>query len=278
MPCTSAVLASLVLLFFLVSPPATTMNAAITVAAARPVKVPEFSRERTTLEPSSAASGLNGNPSVESCLPKGLPHNSAPSRLQNTTLALDFKEKEGLSPTGCLHRFGHSLVPSLLNADVADGGFRALFEEGHSYSELFSLSVIDEDKVAIGAAGSIPALGNKVQTIKAGIMGPLMGLLRDTGGRMVDEAPAILSILVSHPEGKAAIGLAQPMAATLLELFQQFDVASSMSPYYCISIRKTTPYPLILFFLHFWNVRSDVAVGYGSLTFDFDLALINGVK
>ncbi|KAK4766202.1 hypothetical protein SAY87_007844 [Trapa incisa] len=192
MPCTSAVLASLFLLFFLVSPPATTMNAAIAVAAARPVKVPEFSRERTTLEPSSAASGLNGNPSVESCLPKGLPHNSAPSR--------------------------------------------TLFEEGHSYSELFSLSVIDEDKVAIGAAGAIPALGNKVRIIKAGIMGPLMGLLRDTGGGMVDEAPAILSILVSHPEGKAAIGLAQPMVATLLELFQQFDVASSMSRYYCISI------------------------------------------
>ncbi|OWM70219.1 hypothetical protein CDL15_Pgr026069 [Punica granatum] len=102
---------------------------------------------------------------------------------------------------------------------------------------LFSLSVVDENKVAIGAAGAIPALisllcdgsprgkkdaataifnlciyqGNKARAIRAGIVGPLMGLLRDSGGGMVDEALAILAILVSHPEGKTAIGLAEPI-------------------------------------------------------------------
>ncbi|CAK9133521.1 unnamed protein product [Ilex paraguariensis] len=102
---------------------------------------------------------------------------------------------------------------------------------------LFSLSVLDENKVAIGAAGAIPALinllcqgtprgkkdaataifnlsiyqGNKVRALKAGIVAPLMGLLKDAGGGMMDEALAILAILASHQEGKAAIGQAEPM-------------------------------------------------------------------
>lgn len=102
---------------------------------------------------------------------------------------------------------------------------------------LFSLSVIDENKVAIGAAGAIPALitllcegtprgkkdaataifnlsiyqGNKARAVKAGIVTPLMRLLKDAGGGMVDEALAILAILASHPEGKTAIGQAEPI-------------------------------------------------------------------
>ena len=102
---------------------------------------------------------------------------------------------------------------------------------------LFSLSVIDENKVAIGAAGAIPALitllcegtprgkkdaataifnlsiyqGNKARAVKAGIVTPLMSLLKDAGGGMVDEALAILAILASHPEGKTAIGQAEPI-------------------------------------------------------------------
>lgn len=102
---------------------------------------------------------------------------------------------------------------------------------------LFSLSVIDENKVAIGAAGAIPALidllchgsprgkkdaataifnlsiyqGNKVRAVRSGIVVPLMRLLTDAGGGMVDEALAILAILASHPEGKAAIGQAEPI-------------------------------------------------------------------
>lgn len=102
---------------------------------------------------------------------------------------------------------------------------------------LFSLSVIDENKVAIGAAGAIPALitllcegtprgkkdaataifnlsiyqGNKARAVKAGIVTPLMRLLKDAGGGMVDEALAILAILAGHPEGKTAIGQAEPI-------------------------------------------------------------------
>ncbi|KAF8101913.1 hypothetical protein N665_0201s0217 [Sinapis alba] len=96
---------------------------------------------------------------------------------------------------------------------------------------LFSLSVIDENKVAIGAAGAIQALislleegtrrgkkdaataifnlciyqGNKSRAIKGGIVDPLTRLLKDAGGGMVDEALAILAILSTNQEGKAAI-------------------------------------------------------------------------
>lgn len=102
---------------------------------------------------------------------------------------------------------------------------------------LFSLSVLDDNKVKIGGAGAIPALvdllcqgtprgkkdaataifnlsiyqGNKVRAVRAGIVGPLMGFLKDAGGGMVDEALAILAILASHPEGKMAIGQAEPI-------------------------------------------------------------------
>ncbi|CAI9780067.1 unnamed protein product [Fraxinus pennsylvanica] len=102
---------------------------------------------------------------------------------------------------------------------------------------LFSLSVLDENKVAIGAAGAIPPLidllcqgtprgkkdaataifnlliyqGNKVRAVRARIVPPLMRLLKDPGGGMVDEALAILAILASHPEGKVAIGQAEPI-------------------------------------------------------------------
>nr|GMC53981.1 U-box domain-containing protein 14 [Ipomoea batatas] len=104
---------------------------------------------------------------------------------------------------------------------------------------LFSLSVVDENKVAIGAAGAIPALidllchgtprgkkdaataifnlsiyqGNKVRAVRAGIVPPLMRLLKDPGGGMMDESLAILAILASHQEGKAAISQAEPLPA-----------------------------------------------------------------
>lgn len=104
---------------------------------------------------------------------------------------------------------------------------------------LFSLSVVDENKVAIGAAGAIPALidllchgtprgkkdaataifnlsiyqGNKVRAVRAGIVPPLMRLLKDPGGGMMDESLAILAILASHQEGKAAISQSEPLPA-----------------------------------------------------------------
>ncbi|KAL6977202.1 hypothetical protein U1Q18_025999 [Sarracenia purpurea var. burkii] len=100
----------------------------------------------------------------------------------------------------------------------------------------FLVSVIDENKVAIGAAGAIPALielicdgtlrgkndatttlfnlsiyqGNKVRAVRAGIVEPLMKLLKKAAGGMVDEALAILALLPSHQEGKNAIGQAGP--------------------------------------------------------------------
>ncbi|XP_073008699.1 U-box domain-containing protein 12 [Typha latifolia] len=96
---------------------------------------------------------------------------------------------------------------------------------------LFSLSVVDENKVTIGAAEAIPPLidllcqgsprgkkdaataifnlciyhGNKVRAAKAGIVVHLMKLLVDRSGGMIDEALAILAILASNQEGKAAI-------------------------------------------------------------------------
>ncbi|KAL3620630.1 U-box domain-containing protein 13 [Castilleja foliolosa] len=98
---------------------------------------------------------------------------------------------------------------------------------------LFSLSVVDENKVTIGASGAIPPLvallaegtqrgkkdaatalfnlciyqGNKGKAVRAGVIPTLMELLIG-GVSMVDEALAILAILASHPEGKAAIGAA----------------------------------------------------------------------
>ncbi|XP_065865615.1 U-box domain-containing protein 13 [Euphorbia lathyris] len=97
---------------------------------------------------------------------------------------------------------------------------------------LFSLSVLDEHKVTIGSSGAIPPLvtllsegtqrgkkdaatalfnlciyqGNKGKAVRAGVVPTLMHLLTEPGGGMVDEALAILAILASHPEGKAAIG------------------------------------------------------------------------
>ncbi|KAK7391390.1 hypothetical protein VNO78_19806 [Psophocarpus tetragonolobus] len=102
---------------------------------------------------------------------------------------------------------------------------------------LFSLSVLDENKVQIGAAGAIPALikllcegtprgkkdaataifnltiyqGNKARAVKAGIVAPLIQFMKDAGGGMVDEALAIMAILASHPEGRVAIGQAEPI-------------------------------------------------------------------
>ncbi|XP_009140947.1 U-box domain-containing protein 12 [Brassica rapa] len=99
---------------------------------------------------------------------------------------------------------------------------------------LFSLSVIDENKMTIGAAGAIPPLvnllsegsqrgkkdagtalfnlcifqGNKGKAVRAGLVPVLMRLLTEPEGRMVDEALAILAILSSHPEGKVVVGAA----------------------------------------------------------------------
>ena len=89
---------------------------------------------------------------------------------------------------------------------------------------LFSLSVVDENKVTIGASGAIPALvsllcdgssrgkkdaatalfnlsiyqGNKAKAVRANVIPPLMSLLVDPSSDMVDEALAILAILAQE--------------------------------------------------------------------------------
>ncbi|KAJ9128671.1 hypothetical protein P3X46_034623 [Hevea brasiliensis] len=101
---------------------------------------------------------------------------------------------------------------------------------------LFSLSVVDENKVTIGSSGPSPLVtllsegtqrgkrccnctfqlvhlsGNKGKAVRAGVVPTLMRLLTERGGGMVDEALAILAILASHPEGKAAIGSAEAVS------------------------------------------------------------------
>ncbi|KAG7572907.1 U box domain [Arabidopsis suecica] len=102
---------------------------------------------------------------------------------------------------------------------------------------LFSLSVIDENKVTIGAAGAIPPLvtllsegsqrgkkdaatalfnlcifqGNKGKAVRAGLVPVLMRLLTEPESGMVDESLAILAILSSHPDGKSVVGAADPV-------------------------------------------------------------------
>ncbi|KAK4779770.1 hypothetical protein SAY87_015876 [Trapa incisa] len=109
---------------------------------------------------------------------------------------------------------------------------------------LFSLSVVDEYKVTIGAFGAIPPLvallsegsqrgkkdaatalfnlciyqGNRGKAVRARIVPTLMQLLTEPGG-MVDESLAVLAVLASHPEGRAAIGAAKAVPV-LVELIQ----------------------------------------------------------
>ncbi|KAM1276990.1 hypothetical protein ACFX13_030144 [Malus domestica] len=122
-------------------------------------------------------------------------------------------------------------IPGIVHV-LKNGGMEA---RENAAATLFSLSVVDENKVRIGASGAIPPLvkllsegtqrgkkdaatalfnlciyqGNKGKAVRAGVVSTLMKLLTEPGGGMVDEALAILAILSSHPEGKAAIGAAE---------------------------------------------------------------------
>ncbi|KAG2243156.1 hypothetical protein Bca52824_095000 [Brassica carinata] len=102
----------------------------------------------------------------------------------------------------------------------------------NSAAALFSLSMLDENKVTIGLSNGIPPLvdllqhgtsrgkkdaltalfnlslnsANKGRAIDAGIVQPLLQLLKDRNLGMIDEALSILLLLVSHAEGRQAIG------------------------------------------------------------------------
>ncbi|MQM09336.1 hypothetical protein Taro_042205 [Colocasia esculenta] len=112
---------------------------------------------------------------------------------------------------------------------------------------IFSLSLIDENKIIIGSTpGAFEALvdllqngsfrgkkdaatalfnlciyqGNKPRAVRAGILMPLMKMLTDVSSNcMVDEALTILSVIVSHQEGKVAIAKAN-MIPVLLHLLR----------------------------------------------------------
>lgn len=112
---------------------------------------------------------------------------------------------------------------------------------------IFSLSLIDENKIIIGSTpGAFEALvdllqngscrgkkdaatalfnlciyqGNKPRAVRAGILAPLMKMLTDVPSNcMVDEALTILSVIVSHQEGKIAIAKAN-MIPVLVHLLR----------------------------------------------------------
>ncbi|PKA61029.1 U-box domain-containing protein 10 [Apostasia shenzhenica] len=98
---------------------------------------------------------------------------------------------------------------------------------------IYSLSLIDENKITIGGTpGAIKALvellekgssrgkkdaatalfnlcicqGNKPRAIKAGILKPLVEMLKDSSANMMlDEALSILALIVSHQDGREAM-------------------------------------------------------------------------
>ncbi|KAI3865202.1 hypothetical protein MKX03_006158 [Papaver bracteatum] len=111
---------------------------------------------------------------------------------------------------------------------------------------LFSLSVLDANKATIGSSGAITPLvalleegsqrgkkdaatalfnlckyqGNKGKAVRAGLAPALLKLLKEPGASMADESVAILSMLASHTEGKAAIGAADGALPTLVSLIE----------------------------------------------------------
>lgn len=128
-------------------------------------------------------------------------------------------------------------LPGILH--VLKNGCMAARE--NAAATFFSLSAVDQNKVAIGASGAIEALvtlfcegsqrgkvdaatalfklclyhGNKGRVIRAGIVPKLIEMLM--AGEMRDEALAIMDIIVSHPDGKAAI-VSTNAISTLVEL------------------------------------------------------------
>ena len=115
---------------------------------------------------------------------------------------------------------------------------------------LFSLSLDDENKVVIGAApGVFDALvellregtprgrrdaatalfnlciyaGNKARAARAGVLGAVVELMGEPGAEMVEEAVALMSVVVGNREGKAAAAKANavPLLVEVLRGGQQ---------------------------------------------------------
>nr|VDD30063.1 unnamed protein product [Brassica oleracea] len=135
-------------------------------------------------------------------------------------LSIDETNKKLISDEGA--------IPDII--EILQNGNREARE--NSAAALFSLSMLDENKVTIGLSNGIPPLvellqhgtsrgkkdaltalfnlslnsANKGRAIDAGIVQPLLQLLKDRNLGMIDEALSILLLLVSHPEGRQAIG------------------------------------------------------------------------
>jgi len=153
----------------------------------------------------------------------------AVTALLNLSIYADNKERIMASDAvpGILHVLEHGSMEARENAAAT----------------FFSLSGVDENRVAIGASGAIQALvtlfcegsqrgkldaakalfnlclsqGNKGRAIRAGIGPKLIEMLIEPDGEMRDEALAIMAVVGSHPDGKAAIGSLN-VISTLAEL------------------------------------------------------------
>lgn len=155
----------------------------------------------------------------------------AMTSLLNISLSCD-------SNKGCIVNNSGAL-PSIVNL-LKLGSMEA---RENAAATLYSLSVVDENKVTIGDSGAIPFIvkllsegtrrgkkdaatalfnlciyqGNKGKAVKAGIVPILMRLVtEDWGGGMLEEAMAILAILACHPYGKSAIGSADAALPVLM--------------------------------------------------------------
>ncbi|KAG4208301.1 hypothetical protein ERO13_A03G122500v2 [Gossypium hirsutum] len=128
-------------------------------------------------------------------------------------------------------------VTSILNLSIFENKSPMMLAAGsmeareNAAATLFSLSIVDENKIIIGASGAIPALvdllqngstkgkkdaatslfnlciyqGNKGRAVRAGTITALLKMLTDSTNSMVDEALAILSVLASSHYAKVAI-------------------------------------------------------------------------
>ncbi|TYI36563.1 hypothetical protein ES332_A03G150100v1 [Gossypium tomentosum] len=128
-------------------------------------------------------------------------------------------------------------VTSILNLSIFENKSPMMLAAGsmeareNAAATLFSLSLVDENKIIIGASGAIPALvdllqngstkgkkdaatslfnlciyqGNKGRAVRAGTITALLKMLTDSTNSMVDEALAILSVLASSHYAKVAI-------------------------------------------------------------------------
>jgi len=133
-------------------------------------------------------------------------------------------------------------IPSII--DILKNG--QVEAKENSAAALFSLSMINENKELIGSLNGIPLLvdllqngtirgkkdaatalfnlclnqENKGRAIRASIFQPLFQILGDKNLGMADEALSICLLLISHPDGRIAIGQIS-LIETVVELIKQ---------------------------------------------------------